>query len=180
LKSKLKQKFNFVGTGIAKGMGVTMKGLLGRTITTSYPEHKLEVSKRFRGNQFVWYPAKCTGCATCAKSCPQGNIQIVTRPAEGNRYEVDKFEIDTGRCTFCGLCVESCPYDALCIGREYELARFRRGELVQGKDQMQESADRQPSGYFRPKIEKKLPRQTLLIERASKKKRKSDSDRSAS
>lgn len=180
MKSKLKQKFSFVGTGIAKGMAVTMKGLLGRSITTSYPEHKLEVSKRFRGNQFVWYPGKCTGCSTCAKSCPQGNIKVVTRRAEENRYEVDEFEIDTGRCTFCALCVESCPYDALCIGREYELARYRRGDLVHGKDQMLESESRRPSGYFRPKIEKKLPRQTLLIERACRKKRNSENDRSAS
>ncbi|MBI2957672.1 MAG: NADH-quinone oxidoreductase subunit I [Chloroflexi bacterium] len=166
-----KDKKRVFGAGIARGLRVTMKGLLGRAITTSYPEHKLVVSKRFRGNEFVWYPARCTGCSTCAKSCPHGNIEVVTRRGN-NAYEVEKFEIDTGRCMFCGLCVESCPYDALCLGRGYELAKYRRGDLVLEKEAMQESEKRKPSGYFRPKIEKTLPAQTLLIERAGRKSRK--------
>jgi len=166
------QQRRILGTGIVKGMKTTMKGLLSKAITTSYPEQKLVVSKRFRGNEFVWYPGKCTGCATCAKSCPQGNIEIVTGRGKDNKYEVEKFEIDTGRCVFCGLCVESCPYDALCIGRDYELAQFRRSDLVQGKDNMVETERRKPSGYFRPKIEKTLPAQTLLLERAGRKKKR--------
>ncbi|MBI2853604.1 MAG: NADH-quinone oxidoreductase subunit I [Chloroflexi bacterium] len=170
-----KLRFNKFGSGILKGMSVTMKNLLGRAITTSYPEHKLVVSKRFRGNDFVWYPDKCTGCATCAKSCPQGNVKVVTKRGEENAYDVETFEIDTGRCTFCGLCVESCPYDALCLGREYELAQYRRGGLVLSKKDLLESEARQPSGYFRPKIEKKLPKQTLLLERAGRKKSKNGS-----
>lgn len=169
MKSKRK---NLFGSGIAKGMRVTMKNLLGRAITTSYPEHKLTVSKRFRGNEFVWYPSKCTGCATCAKSCPQGNIEIITRRGKGNAYDVEKFEIDTGRCTFCGLCVESCPFDALCMGRGYEMGTYRRGDLVLDKDALLESEKRQPSGYFRPKVEKTLPAQTLLLERAGRKKKR--------
>ncbi|MDO8473733.1 MAG: NADH-quinone oxidoreductase subunit I [Dehalococcoidia bacterium] len=180
MKSEQEQKSmpkgaKFFGSGIAKGMRVTMKNLLGRTITTSYPEHKLTVSKRTRGNEFVWYPAKCTGCATCAKSCPQGNIEIITSRGTGNSYDVEKFEIDTGRCMFCGLCVESCPYDALCMGRAYELAQYRRGDLILDKDALLETETRKPSGYFRPKIEKTLPAQTLLLDRAGRKQKKGSS-----
>lgn len=180
MKSEQEQKskpegIKLFGIGIARGMRVTMKHLLGRTITTSYPEHKLTVSKRTRGNEFVWYPTKCTGCATCAKSCPQGNIEIITGKGDGNSYSVEKFEIDTGRCMFCGLCVESCPYDALCMGRAYELAKYRRSDLILDKDALLESETRKPSGYFRPKIEKTLPAQTLLIDRASRKQKKGSS-----
>lgn len=156
-------KFERYGIGIAKGMALTFKHLFRSPITVQYPEERLVVSRRIRGNELVWYPDRCTGCATCAKSCPQGNIEIVTHAGEENNYVVDKFEVDTGRCTFCGLCVESCPYEALALGLSYERARYRRGDMVLSKDELLLSDIRQPSGYARPKIEATLPKQTLLV-----------------
>ncbi|MDP6494365.1 MAG: NADH-quinone oxidoreductase subunit I, partial [Dehalococcoidia bacterium] len=161
-------KFERYGLGIIKGLSVTMKNLLGRTITSEYPEKKLTVSRRFRGNHLVWCPERCTGCATCAKMCPQGNIEIVTSrdSQEGNCRLVDKFELDTGRCIMCGLCVEACPFDALYMGLNFERATYRREELVLDKNALTVSDDMRPSGYFRPKTEAALPKQSLLIERA--------------
>ena len=158
-------KFDKYGIGIARGMALTFKHLFRAPITVQYPEEKLVISKRIRGNELVWFPAKCTGCATCSKSCPQGNIIIVTHiDNETNNYIVDKFEVDTGRCMFCGLCVEACPYTALAMGYTYERAKFRRGELVLSKEEVQLSDERKPSGYYRPEIEKSLPKQTLLVD----------------
>jgi len=157
-------KFERYGIGIAKGMALTLKHLFRDPITVQYPEEKLVVSKRIRGNELVWFIDKCTGCATCARSCPQGNIEIVTHGSgEDNRYIVDKFEIDTGRCMFCGLCVESCPYEALAMGRSYERSQYNRNQLVLSKFDLMPSDNRQPSGYYRPEIEATLPRQSLLI-----------------
>jgi len=159
-------KFERYGIGIAKGMALTFKHLFRRPITTQYPEERLTTSRRIRGNELVWDREKCTGCATCAKSCPQGAIQIVTSVStEENKYEVEKFEVDTGYCIFCGLCVESCPYEALFMGYAYERARYRRQELVLAKEDLLLSDERQPSGYARPKIEAALPQQTLLLDR---------------
>ena len=159
-------KLERYGKGIAKGMALTFKHLFRRPITTQYPEERLTTSRRIRGNELVWDREKCTGCATCAKSCPQGAIQIVTSvSAEENKYEVEKFEVDTGYCIFCGLCVESCPYEALFMGYAYERARYRRQELVLAKEDLLLSDERQPSGYARPKIEAALPQQTLLLDR---------------
>ena len=159
-------KFERYGIGIGKGMVVTMRNLLRRRITTQYPEKRLIVSRRTRGNELVWNKEKCTGCATCARTCPQGVIHIVTSPGEENRYNVEVFEVDTGYCIQCGLCVEACPYEALFMGYAYERAKYQRNELVQNKeDMMLESREKQPSGYFYPEIASKLPRQTLLIER---------------
>jgi len=156
-------KFERYGIGIAKGMALTFKHLFRAPITVQYPEEKLVVSRRIRGNELVWFLDRCTGCATCAKACPQGNIEIVTHVGKENNYVVDKFEIDTGRCMFCGLCVEACPYDALAMGRSYERAQYIRRQLVLAKEDLQLSDMRQPSGYARPKIEATLPKQNLLV-----------------
>ncbi len=159
-------KFEHYGIGIAKGMALTFKHLFRKPITTQYPEERLTVSRRIRGNELIWDREKCTGCATCAKSCPQGVIQIITSVnPEENKYVVEKFEVDSGYCIFCGLCVESCPYEALFMGYAYERARYRRQELVMTKEGLLLSDKKQPSGYARPKIEASLPQQTLLLDR---------------
>ena len=77
-------KFEHYGAGIVKGMAVTMKNLLRRPITTQYPEERLTVSRRIRGNELVWSQEKCTGCYTCARSCPHGVITIET-PENGSK-----------------------------------------------------------------------------------------------
>ncbi len=165
-------KFERYGIGIAKGLRVTIKHLFRHPITVQYPEQRLNVSRRIRGNELVWSREKCTGCATCAKTCPQGAIQITTAVnAEENRYEVEKYEVDTGYCISCGLCVEVCPYDAVYMGYAYERSKYRRLEVVQSKeDMMLEAGEKQPSGYFHPEIAAKLPRQTLLVERITEEK----------
>ena len=159
------------GTGLAKGLGVTIKHLWRHPITTQYPEQKLCTSRRIRGNELVWDEINCTGCGSCAKACPQGAIEIITSTKlEDNKYFVEKYEVDTGYCIQCGLCVEVCPFKALFMGYSYERSKYRRGELVQTKEMMLESADRPVSGYFYPDLAAKLPKQTLLLERNIKEK----------
>ena len=57
-------------------------------------------SARFRGNEFVFFEDRCTACASCAKYCPLGIIEIVSVPGkidaqEGESYELEVFDIDT-------------------------------------------------------------------------------------
>ncbi len=71
-------RFEHYGNGIAKGMALTLKHLFRKPITTQYPEEKLTVSRRIRGNVLAWSQEKCIGCYTCAQSCPHGCIDIMT------------------------------------------------------------------------------------------------------
>ncbi len=159
-------KFEHYGIGIAKGLRVTIRHLLRRPVTTQYPEQRLNTSRRIRGNELIWSKEKCTGCATCAKACHIGAIKIITATnMVDNKYEVETYQVDTGYCIHCGLCVEACPYDALYMGYAYERAKYRRNDLVQNKEMMMETPDREVSGYFHPERAAKLPRQTLLLDR---------------
>ena len=162
-------KFEHYGIGIAKGLRVTLKNLFRRPVTVQYPEQKLNVSRRIRGNELIWSEVKCTGCATCAKSCPQGAIHIETR-TEGDKYIVEGFMVDTGYCIMCGLCVEACPYEAIYMGYAYERAKYGRNELVQEKEMLLESDKRRPSAYMHPEIAEELPKQTLLLEKITEEK----------
>jgi formate hydrogenlyase subunit 6/NADH:ubiquinone oxidoreductase subunit I len=164
--------FERYGIGIIKGMTVTIQHLLRHPTVNQYPEQRLNVSRRIRGNELIWSRARCTGCGTCAKACPQGAIEIVTATnMADNKYDVTTYRVDTGYCIQCGLCVEACPYDALFMGYSYERARYRRGDVVQENDALLESAERPASGYFHPEIAAKLPKQTLLVEMITEKRK---------
>jgi len=164
-------QFERYGKGIAKGLRVTIRHLLRHPITVQYPEQRLNTSRRIRGNELIWDNIKCTGCATCAKSCPQGAILIITSVTpEENKYQVEKIEVDTGYCIQCGLCVEVWPFEALYMGYAYERAKYRREEVVQTNEQLLPSAERRRSGYMYPEIAAELPRQTLLLERINEEK----------
>jgi NADH-quinone oxidoreductase chain I len=158
--------FERYGIGIIKGLSVTIRHLFRIPVTTQYPEQRLNPSRRIRGNELIWNQQRCTGCGTCAKTCPQGSINIITSvKLEENKYKVEKFEVDMGYCIFCGLCVEACPYDALFLGYSFERARYRRGELVLADEALLESEERKPSGYAHPEIAAGLPKQSLLVDK---------------
>ncbi len=145
------------GLQMAKGLLVTLKNLTKRPFTVQYPEERLSQHSRFRGEEFVWYEERCTGCASCAKYCPLGIIKIVTSPSEtapqqGDKYRLEVFDIDIARCMFCGLCVEACPYDALFMGSGFEQGQYSRKEMFIGLDQLRQ-AEKRPSSFFRPQLE---------------------------
>jgi len=158
-------KLKNFGEGIAKGMAVTMKNALRRPITTQYPEQKLNISRRTRGNQLVWDKERCIACSMCAKACPVQCIDMVTSRGQNNKLQVDKMDYDAGLCIFCGLCVEACPKTCLFLTAEYEKARYSIKDFNLKKEDILMTEKSKPSGYYSPENELKLPKQTLLIDR---------------
>lgn len=142
------------GLGIIKGMLTTLKHLARPPFTRQYPEEPVPVSPRFRGYDFAWVEERCTGCATCAKACPHGVIDIITEPLPDGRYAVERFDIDIGLCMVCGLCVEACPYDALFMGVQFELSSHNRWDLVVHKEEIGSRA--QLSAYYRPPFHEQI------------------------
>ena len=120
-------------------------------------EDKIAQGPRFRGQDFNWYEDRCTGCASCAKFCPLGIIEIVTSPSDtlksqGEVYNIDVFDIDIGRCMFCVICVEVCPYDALHMCSGFELGTYERKDLVISVDALRTKKNT-PSTWFQPQLE---------------------------
>ena len=155
-------KLERYGNGIAKGMLVTIKHLFRHPVTTQYPEQKLNISRRTRGNELIWQESNCIACGLCAQNCPQGVIHMKVE-----NKKVVEMTADMGYCIFCGMCVEACPKDALYLSYEYEKSTYKRGDLILDKDKLlfTEGSTKKRSAYARPQIEAELPQQTLLQDR---------------
>jgi len=120
------------GTGIAKGMMVTLRTLFRHPFTIQYPEEIRPVPVNARTN-LLWFEERCTGCSTCAQACPDGCILVQTSPREDLSLNIDRYEIDFRLCMYCGLCVEACPYEAIQAGGPLDDATYDFTQLYRDK-----------------------------------------------
>ena len=147
-----------IGTGILKGMAVTLREFLGtypwgrlmlRTLrippgdglfTIQYPEIKQQHPERFRYFPFLVYDSapdnlRCVACKICEQECPPKCIFIEPakdeqgRPLKAHGRPYPKtFDIDTSICMSCRICVDVCPFDAIEMDNQYEMAASGRTE----------------------------------------------------
>ncbi len=113
-----------------QGMALTLKQMFEPKVTIQYPEHRWELSPRWRGTHRMLTKedgkARCVACGLCPSICPSNCIKLVPGEDEnGNRYPL-VFEIDEFRCIFCGYCQEVCPEDAIHVGQHYENSEYSR------------------------------------------------------
>jgi NADH-quinone oxidoreductase subunit I len=136
----------FPGLGLIKGLIVTLKHLLSRSITQQYPHVKPDLPPRTRG-VIALKPENCTVCWKCSRECPDWCIYIEShkethQPASGGRARsakvLDRFAIDYALCMYCGICVEVCPFDALFWSPEFEYATYSIQELTHEKEKLDE------------------------------------------
>ena len=117
------------GSGILKGLRITMRNMLRGPITVQYPEQKLVLPERARWAVAQKFDAdgapKCTACLICVNECPDHVLAIDVSKDRGGKH-IDGYVYEIGACMMCGLCVEACPFDAIEMSHEYELATDRR------------------------------------------------------
>jgi formate hydrogenlyase subunit 6/NADH:ubiquinone oxidoreductase subunit I len=135
-----------VGIGLVKGLGVTLKHALRRSVTQRYPDVKPDLAPRTRG-VIALKEANCTVCYKCSRECPDWCIYIDAHkeshePASGGKARsvkvLDRFAIDYALCMYCGICVEACPFDALFWSPEFEYSTSDIDLLTHEKDKLEE------------------------------------------
>src|SRR5207249_7254827 len=134
------------GTGLIKGLGVTLKHMLQPSITQQYPDEKPNLPPRTRG-VIALTQEKCTVCWKCSRECRDWCIYIESHkethpPASGGRARsvkvLDRFAIDYALCMYCGICVEVCPFDALFWAPDFEYAEYDIVEMTHEKERLEE------------------------------------------
>lgn len=114
------------GTGFFHGMAMTMRNMLRGPITLRYPEERVALPERARWMLQHKYDEtgapKCTACMICVNTCPDFILTIDWHKTDDGGKHIDRYLYEVGGCMFCGLCVEACPFDAIEMGKEYELA----------------------------------------------------------
>lgn len=135
------------GSGLAKGLAVTLRTMTKKTVTAQYPEVQPDLPPRTRG-VIGLFEENCTVCMLCARECPDWCIYIdshketvpATTPGgrERSRNVLDRFAIDFSLCMYCGICIEVCPFDALFWSPEFEYAETDIRELTHERDKLRE------------------------------------------
>ncbi|WP_079084409.1 NuoI/complex I 23 kDa subunit family protein [Streptomyces longwoodensis] len=135
------------GSGLAKGLAVTLRTMTRKTVTEQYPDAQPDLPPRTRG-VIGLFEENCTVCMLCARECPDWCIYIdshkETVPAatpggrERSRNVLDRFAIDFSLCMYCGICIEVCPFDALFWSPEFEYAETDIRELTHERDKLRE------------------------------------------
>jgi len=147
---------------LLKGMRLTGKYFISKSITIQYPEEKTPQSPRFRGlHALRRYPngeERCIACKLCEAVCPALAITIESEQRADNTRRTTRYDIDLFKCIFCGFCEEACPVDSIVETRIFEYHFENRGEQIMTKDKLlaigdkyedQIAADRSADAAFR-------------------------------
>jgi NADH-quinone oxidoreductase subunit I len=138
-----------IGTGILKGMAVTLRNFAGsyfdreRLITVQYPEERSPLPENYRNFPFLIYDTKdaeaglrCVACKICEKECPPQCIYIVKSEDKKPDYMGKPqfypkiFDIDISVCMSCQICVEVCPFEAIKMDKVFELSKRERFDAL--------------------------------------------------
>src|SRR5215470_15660727 len=148
-----------IGTGILKGMAVTLRNFAGsyfekdRLTTVQYPEERSPLPENYRNFPFLVFDGKdshaglrCVACKICEKECPPQCIYIVKSDDKKPDYMGKPqfypavFDIDISVCMSCQICVEVCPFEAIKMDEVFELSKRERFDaLLLRKEQLAKS-----------------------------------------
>ena len=102
-----------------------------------YPEQAVYLPPRYRGRIVLTRDPdgeeRCVACNLCAVACPVGCIALQKAERDDGRWYPEFFRINFSRCIFCGMCEEACPATAIQRRPDFELAEYKRQDLVYEK-----------------------------------------------
>lgn len=108
--------------------------------TINYPEQQVYLPPRYRGRIVLTRDPdgeeRCVACNLCAVACPVGCIALQKAEREDGRWYPEFFRINFSRCIFCGMCEEACPTTAIQLTPDFELAEFKRQDMVYEKEDL--------------------------------------------
>jgi NADH-quinone oxidoreductase subunit I len=124
--------FQNIYRGIATtlvGMGITLKNMFRKEVTVQYPDEQLPIPEGYRGLHTLDQDI-CIYCFQCAKICPVECIDMKAERVEKRYLDWEVFTVDYAKCLFCDLCIEVCPKDCIHMGKQFDFAKYTRGEMV--------------------------------------------------
>lgn len=119
---------------------MVFKHAFNKRSTQMYPDVPLNLPPRYRGRIVLTRDPdgdeRCVACNLCAAVCPVGCISLQKAERDDGRWYPEFFRINFSRCIFCGLCEEACPTTALQLTPDFEMADFKRQDLVYEKQDL--------------------------------------------
>ncbi|NIH16684.1 MAG: NADH-quinone oxidoreductase subunit NuoI [Buchnera aphidicola (Periphyllus lyropictus)] len=119
--------------------------------TKLYPEIPVKLTPRYRGRIVLTRnkngKERCVACNLCSSVCPVGCISLQKKTLKNNRWKAKFFRINFSRCIFCGLCEEACPTSAIQLISDFELADYKRKDLIYEKEDLLISGPGKYSDY---------------------------------
>lgn len=152
---------NFVGSlaggfkTLLTGLGVTLRQMVRRPVTLTYPHEKPELSDAYRSLiKLIRFDDldshDCVACMQCVKICPSYCITIEGGKVEGiKRMRASRFDVDFALCSMCGLCIDVCPTDTLEYTKFYDEAGYDRNWTY---DLLSDFSGEEPAFIERQKI----------------------------
>jgi len=122
-----------------------------RRATVQYPDRTRRLPPRWRGRIVLTRDPdgleRCVACYLCAAACPVDCIALQAATDEGGRRYPEFFRINFSRCIFCGFCEEACPTYAIQLTPDFEMAEYRRQDLVYEKEDLLSGGTGKYPGY---------------------------------
>lgn len=123
-----------------KTMWLVFQHAFRKRDTVQYPEQRPYLPPRYRGRIVLTRDPdgqeRCVACQLCSAACPVDCIALQADEDEHGRRYPAFFRINFSRCIFCGFCEEACPTCAIQLSPDFELADYRRQDLVYEKDDL--------------------------------------------